>query len=516
MSQRTSKPTKSRSTRTTPPSGSGDNVSHALSAGFAFMSLVPILLAVFLVIGQEGGGTLGTILGGRTGALIVLMLISSVGGFFFIRRELVRTFQSVMTRASESATGDLSEHIREASAGEMSRISETIQGIAKGMENQAEDAARSRDRLRSGVCRLTQALQAARSQDQLWQGLVEGALDAVNGRTAYLMCVDEAVGDFLTVAAAGEESAVARETKVPLGEGVPGLAARERKPVLLGTENGKGDAHGVKVPECTLAVPMFRGETLQGVLIVQGSPSGDTFTEDDLTLAASLASLAAASMGQQDSSERLEDTLDQVLRAFATSVEERDPYARGHASRVAHYCEEMARSLNLDDETVRTVRRAAYIHDIGKLAIPETLLRKEGRFTDEELEHVRAHVITAEKVLARLPSLASLAPMVRHHHERCDGSGYPDGLQGDAIPLTTHVLIVANAFDVMTSDRSYRQAMSLSMALDLLKTKAGSWYDRRAVHALLALDEKVLKATGELDPNQPEKAPGAPAISVRH
>jgi HD-GYP domain-containing protein (c-di-GMP phosphodiesterase class II) len=162
------------------------------------------------------------------------------------------------------------------------------------------------------------------------------------------------------------------------------------------------------------------------------------------------------------------------------------------------------------------LRRAALIHDVGKITLPETLLRKESRFTPEELELVRTHSAAGEKLVRAIPALASAAPLVRHHHERCDGSGYPDGLKADAIPIPTHVLIVANAFDIMTSDRSYRQAMSLTEALETLRSKAGVWYDRRAVHALLGLDRSVLHVTNDVsEGNAAVRGRGTASISVK-
>jgi HD-GYP domain-containing protein (c-di-GMP phosphodiesterase class II) len=128
----------------------------------------------------------------------------------------------------------------------------------------------------------------------------------------------------------------------------------------------------------------------------------------------------------------------------------------------------MGRALRLDDNTLKTLRWGALLHDIGKLALPDALLRKEGEYTPEEMEIVRQHPITAEKMIRRAESLSS-------------GTGYPDALQGTEIPLTTHILIVANLFDAMTSDRSFRRAMSVQEALERLKSFSGTKFDRRAV-----------------------------------
>ena len=493
------------------PASVRGSASPMLTVGFALMSVVPILAAVALATARSAPD-LGLL--GRSGVTVVLMLVSAVSGFLFLRQEIHR-----ILREARSGPADAAERPPSRSADDdLKRITSTIQGITRQLEERTDAAVRSTDRLRGGLHHVAHAIQAARSTDDLLDEIVEGALQAVDGRTAYLMGVDEEEGDFVAIAAVGENAATARGAKIPLGEGVPGLTARERRPLLL-CDVDTAQMEGMpKAPECTIAVPMFAGEMLHGVLIVEDRAGGGKFTQDDLGVIANLATLSSAALRQHESNGRIETMLEEVLKVFASVVEMRDPYSRGHAIRVARYCEEMARALHLDADTIGTLRRAAFIHDLGKIAIPETLLRKEGKYTEEEAKHVRNHVSQAERLLLDLPELAPLAPIVRHHHERCDGSGYPDGLKGDEIPLTTHILIVANAYDVITSDRSYRQAASVKDALKELQAKTGTWYDSRAVEALVGLDEKLLKATGDMSgPSDSEsvKERGAASISIR-
>lgn len=488
---------------------------RALATGFAAMSLVPILLSVWLVrmttpVGVDGGLTeLG-------GLLILLMLLSAIGGFLFIRHQLRNSFLEILTAANDTARGALSSKLRDASREEIGRISQAIEGIINERETRGDEAMRTTERLRGGMTEVAQAIDAARSSRQLLEGLVRGTVGAVNAQTGYLMVVNEDSGDFVTVAATGVDADEVMSARIPLGEGVPGLAARERRPLLIADSEESGSAGLPRLPDCTISIPLLHGETLHGVLILQDrADGGGKFTQNDLVVASNLVKLCSASLRQHERMDQLESTLDEVLRSFASAVESRDPYARGHSSRVSHYCTEMARALQLDEDTIRTLRRAAMVHDLGKIHVPESLLRKEGRFSDEELEHVRTHVAAADKFLAGISELAPLAPIVHHHHERCDGSGYPDHVTGDSIPLPAHILIVANAFDVMTSDRSYRQAWSVKKALEELTAKAGELYDVRAVTALADLDEKVLKATGEIMGSDTENTPSATSISVR-
>jgi HD domain/GAF domain len=498
------------------PSGRSSVLGRALPAGFALMSLVPILLA-FNLLAEGHDGTGLDVLGGRGGLIFLLMLASAVSGFLFIRHELARTFDAARRDSGEAIAAELSELMREASSTEIARISEALSGADRSIDERAEDAAREHGRLRDGVARVAGSIRTARDLPALYGGLVEGVLDAVGGRTAYLMEVDGGAGDFVTVAAAGEKKEAARKLRIPLGDGLPGRAARERQPLLVTPSEGKEAGGLTKPAEGILIVPMLRGEDVTAVLLAEGRADGEPLDDGDLSVAADLANLAAATAGHHDAARRQERAHEETLCAFAQLIEVRDPYSRGHAVRVARYCELMARSLQMDDDTVRTLRQAALLHDIGKLWVPEELLRKETRYTNEERLQVRKHVVAAEASLSKMPGLAALAPLVQAHHELVDGSGYPRGLTGDAISLTAHILIVANAFDVMTSDRSYREAVPLKTALDVLRNKSGKWYDKRAVQALLKLDEQELKATGaEATEDGGDVHQGAAAVSIRH
>lgn len=467
------------------------DVGPLLSAGFALMALVPILLSLFLL--EQGAGGLA----GLPGAVVILMIVSAGAGFLLIRRELARAVVQILRVASREASAGFSDTLREASEDEIGRITTTIREITSELSgSRAPEGKRSWDRLDEGIARVAHAVQAAAGTEDLRAMLVEGGLECLRGRAAYFVGIDETRGDFVVLDAAGEESETAMRWRTPLGEGIPGRCAREGRAFHLDGNVPEGGPGFTKPTTTLVAAPVRLGETLLGVLVVEGrADDGAAFTADDATLLGGYATIAATTLGAWSARERLERSIDDILAGLAAQIEARDPYARGHAARVARYCDQMARALHLDADTRATLRRAALVHDLGKLNLPETLLKKEGAFTPEELELVRTHAAAGDKLLRSIPALAPLAPLVRHHHERCDGSGYPDKLKGDAIPLPTHVLIVANAFDIMTSDRSYRKAAKLTDALETLRSRAGEWYDRRVVQALLGLDRSALRAT---------------------
>jgi putative nucleotidyltransferase with HDIG domain len=177
----------------------------------------------------------------------------------------------------------------------------------------------------------------------------------------------------------------------------------------------------------------------------------------------------------------------QSLLGLANALEAKDPYTRGHSERVGVASGVLAQALGLGRSEVETAGQAGLLHDIGKIGVPETVLGKPGTLSEEEWALMRRHPLLGAQIVAPFEFLASAAPIIRHHHERADGSGYPDGLRGDAIPLGASIVAVADVYDALTSDRPYRAALSPERARAFLDAEAGHTLDARVVAAFLSL-----------------------------
>jgi putative nucleotidyltransferase with HDIG domain len=173
-----------------------------------------------------------------------------------------------------------------------------------------------------------------------------------------------------------------------------------------------------------------------------------------------------------------------TVRSLVGALEAKDVYTRGHSERVAQYAAAIAASMGLSEEAVERIRLAAQLHDLGKVGLSDSVLCKAGTLTSDEYTEVRHHPEIGAEIVERVPALSDLAPIVRHHHERYDGTGYVDGLQGDAIPLESRVLAVADSFDAMTSSRAYRAAMSSADAVEEILACRGSQFDPKIVEHL--------------------------------
>jgi HD-GYP domain-containing protein (c-di-GMP phosphodiesterase class II) len=196
-----------------------------------------------------------------------------------------------------------------------------------------------------------------------------------------------------------------------------------------------------------------------------------------------------------DSLDGLRSTAAAQLEALEAVVEAKDSYTRHHMGRVAEYAEAIARGMGLSDEQVQVAVTAGRIHDVGKITVPDAVLLKPGKLTEEEFETMKHHAARGEHIAASTHVLKHVAKVVRAHHERYGGGGYPDGIIGEEIPLEARIVAVADTFDALTSTRIYRPLKSWSAAVAELQRVAGTQLDPRCVDAFVAW----LAETGQLD-----------------
>jgi putative two-component system response regulator len=182
------------------------------------------------------------------------------------------------------------------------------------------------------------------------------------------------------------------------------------------------------------------------------------------------------------------DSAESVLLSLARTIEARDPYTSGHCERLAEYSATLGAWLGLDRLQCRALYRGGFLHDLGKIGIADAILLKPGALSPVEFATMQQHTIIGDRLCSQLRSLEDVRPIVRHHHERADGSGYPDGLRGGDIPLSAQIVAVVDAYDAMTTDRSYKAALSPQQAFDELRRDAErGWKDPALVASFIAM-----------------------------
>lgn len=244
-----------------------------------------------------------------------------------------------------------------------------------------------------------------------------------------------------------------------------------------------------------VGVPVVVDEVPWGVLYVN-SRETDAFTEADVSFVQALARQIGATVHETISGTSGNVELSTV-RVLAATVDAKDHYTRHHSTNVSFYARSLAREMNLDPAEVRRIDLAALLHDIGKIAVPDQILQKPGALTAEERLLVNTHASIGGNILAQASHLQHLVPLVRHHHERYDGTGYPDGLKGDEIPLGAAILNLADSFDTMTTRRIYRAPLNLDAAVAELRRCSGTQFHPEMVKAF---ERVVLRALEHQEP----------------
>jgi putative nucleotidyltransferase with HDIG domain len=328
------------------------------------------------------------------------------------------------------------------------------------------------------------------------QSIMDAAVDELNRAFGYFLCAVIQIRDDGTVhCGAGRGAAFERLLKQDWSQsrdlGLIGRCLRERRPVIEGEVTEHEDymvtAETGEV-RSELVVPLWVGDTLWGAINIE-EVQPHAFDEDDVRLVQAVADQVGSALHSATLYKRLDSAYVGTAEALAAAFEAKDSYSPSHSHEVVRRAEAVGRRLGLTEDELRVLRLGAIFHDIGKIAVPESILNKRGRLTDAEREEIKRHTLVGERILSAVEFLEPVLPLVRHEHERWDGRGYPDGLVGKEIPLGSRIILACDAYDAMTNDRPYRPAMTEGQARAELLAGAGTQFDERVISALLQVLE---------------------------
>lgn len=247
-----------------------------------------------------------------------------------------------------------------------------------------------------------------------------------------------------------------------------------------------------------MCVPLRTTDQVLGALYVDSLSGAGRFSEADLELLAAIGNQAGVALHRVRLMTELERLLLDTIRAIAATVDAKDGYTHKHSERVAALSKRIAAELGLSPDEQETVVLSGLLHDVGKIAVPDSILNKPGKLTPEEFEEMKKHPLHGARILANIQSAAikAILPGVQYHHEKWDGTGYPERRAGEEIPLLGRLLGVSDVFDALTSARSYRGAVPVETVVSIIEKEAGSHFDPAIVEALLRLHRR-----GELLPD---------------
>jgi HD-GYP domain-containing protein (c-di-GMP phosphodiesterase class II) len=284
-----------------------------------------------------------------------------------------------------------------------------------------------------------------------------------------------------------------------MGEGISGLVAKTGEPVFVRNirEDNRFHASPFQVNYTTdsfislpvisvLAIPIKVREEVLGVINLTNKDNGQSFSYEDFNLATVITAHMASALDNINLRDRLEKGYLDTIATLIHSIEAKDPTTAGHSERVTQVSVYIAEKLQLAEKNIKRIRLAGSLHDIGKIGIDESILRKQGKLTAEEMKMMQRHPVIGYSILAPLEFLKDVRLWILQHHEHYAGGGYPSGQPAKDMKLESRIISVADAFDAMTSDRPYRFARSVAAAMEELRRCAGTQFDPYIVEILAA------------------------------
>ena len=394
-------------------------------------------------------------------------------------------------------------------------LDELHESVSRALERRGLVQENARLRELSGLFEVSEAIGSAVGRDELLRLILRFALVQTGATRGSVMLLDDSGSKLDIVAAVGLPEHVINGTSIDVGQGIAGHVIQNGQPLLVGnidedehlrdlsrkydtksfisvpltnppaeetlasteiiTEDGSASLP-VRTPRLTSQVGSGARDVI-GVLNVHRKPDGAPFTPSDMKLLKILANHAAICIENSQLVTDLESTYCNAFSSMSRLLEAKDPYTQGHTQRVTELCQRLGVELIKDPEQLNALVMAARLHDIGKIGVHESILNKTGKLTQEEWMIVRQHPLIADRVLAPVQFLKAARPIVRGHHERMDGKGYPDGLRGEQLTLAHRIIIVADAFDAMSSTRAYRPALEPDRIEQELRSHSGSQFD---------------------------------------
>lgn len=465
-----------------------DSVIRKFSVFFSLMSLLPlaILAAAFLFF--VSSGQIKVNLDVMFWTVLVVGLFAFIG--FFSMRKTFTNLMTVSKDAREIVAGNFSRRINILGKGnnEVTELARSFNEIVQQLESNIAELEKSRNMLQGVLVKVASGVSSADNIDSFLDLILETTVEALDGKRGLLLLADDEKKEAIVKSSFGLGSDYARDRRIAMDEEVIGWVVKQKKPLLIPRlHKTVSQAAAVSAFDTPLiCTPLLFQSKVIGVACVSGKNTDASFEEDELLVLSNLASQVALAVENSRLNSDNQKTYLETVTALALAVEARDTYNRGHSERVSAYAVKIAEALGLDKQTVKTIREAAQLHDVGKIGISDTILNKPGALSEVERKIIQQHPVIGEGIIIPLHGFSHLRDPVRHHHELLNGGGYPDHLEGDEITLEARILTVADSFDAMTTNRPYRKGLTIEEAKQELLKYAGTLYDKRVVGALLA------------------------------
>lgn len=453
---------------------------------FFFTFIIPFLISIYIiaVVLPQKYVTLSP---NYVRIMILFMVLSGILGYFIVRRTIAGIVD-IINRVKDIAGGNIKEKIRVIHRDELRDLANAFNKVTADLENKIKELEYSRNLTRELFQKIGHAITSAQKMEALLAIIVQSTRKVLRSDVGFIAVYDHKDKKLRLKAYSGHQKDMVEDSELSDKEGAIGAVIRSSKAVVVknvnpvsGTPYGKEKLHYNNL----LCAPIISKNKIVGVVGIADQKDIEKIETEDLFLLESIASQIATSVENFELNKDMEENYYQTLLALARVIEAKDSYGEGHLERVKAYVEKMAEKLKLSDEARKILSGGAILHDLGKVGIQDSILKKEGELTKEEYEIIKQHSVIGENILKPLRSMSKLATLVRHHHELYDGTGYPDGLKGEEIPFLSRILTIVDIYDAISTARRYRKAMAKEDAMATLKGYGGTKLDPHLVEAFL-------------------------------
>lgn len=406
-------------------------------------------------------------------SVIAVLALVGLGGF--IARRVSDPLVELAAGARRIADGDFTTKVDVRGANEITELAETFNAMTDSLHERS-DALTKKVLELATLYEMSRALGSTLELDELLESVLESALRIFDLDLGYVTLRDKETGQLAIRAVHGEAFEGGQgAVRSSMSEWV----VREGRPLIFNPDptSGSGQIDVVTGAKAALCVPLVSAEGTIGSITIGSTDPAYRFNSDDVRLLSTIANHVTIAIGNIELFTTLQEAYLATVRSLAAAVDAKDTYTRGHSDRVAQYATYIAERMGLGHEQRIALEMAAYLHDIGKIGVKEEILLKPGRLDDDEMAQMRHHPLIGANILKPVAFPWAITPIVRHHHEYYDGTGYPAGLRGEEIPLLARILTVADSFEAMTADRPYRAGMAVDEAIVELRRCAGGQFD---------------------------------------
>lgn len=326
------------------------------------------------------------------------------------------------------------------------------------------------------------------------QAIINEATEILDSEVGSILFFNEKL-DIMTIRVAkGLDGDIIKKTRLKTGERISGWVAKHKKGILV--KDIEKDprfstrSHERYYTKSLISAPIMIDSHVLGVININNKRNRQVFNEEDLDLLEAVAAQAALIISNVKLYKQLQKLYMNTVEALAEAIDARDHYTKSHSEHVTEYAIAIAKEMGLSQHKIEIVERASKLHDVGKIGIHDYILTKPGKLTKEEWEEVKTHSLKGARILEPLAFLDGVIGTIKQHHERYDGSGYPDKIKGDKIRIEARIMAVADSFDAMVTERPYAAIKTREEAIEELKKESGKQFDPKVVEAFLRVLEK--------------------------